>query len=290
MQFFNAIKCGYLAFEETRLDQPGSVIGITSHGIFIHTSNNRIIFLSSENFDNPLNINLHPFPSILRDLQVKDQVILGNGKIIFPRLDFQVSTSPQIVYKPEPAPQIRQESNKIKKNILAIITEINRAITPEGFASQLPAYINNGESNTRETKELAELREIHMYLQEQSAKELCVSLTRLIGSGRGLTPAGDDLVCGFLLAINRWEMGKFRGDELKELNLELSKEAYQKTTTLSANLIELASQGEGDERLIIILDSIYGADPSPHEAAKLLLTYGSSSGLDAFTGMVIAII
>lgn len=289
MKLYNAIKCGDLAFEETRLGQPGEVIGNTSLGIFIRTSNNRIIFLSSDKYGNPLNINLLPFPSVLWDLQVHDHVNLGNGKVIFPRLDFQVSTSLQIVYKPEPAPRIVQEPKKIKKNILAIITEINRAITPEGFASQLPAYVNKGESYTPESKQQAELQEIHGYLQTQLVKELCVSLTRLIGSGRGLTPAGDDMVCGFLLALNRWEMGKFRMNELNELNLELTKEAYQRTTTLSANLIELACHGEGDERLITVLDSIYVAYPSPREAAKLLLSYGSSSGLDAFTGMVIAI-
>lgn len=289
MKYINGKKCGYQAFEETQLNQHGEVIGNTSSGVFIRSSNNRIIFLSSEKYGNPLNINLHPFPSVLRDLQVKDQVNLGNGKIIFPRLDFQVSTSPKIVNKPEPAPLIEREPKIIKKNILTIITEINRAIPPEGFASQLPAFINNGESNTLESKQLAELREIHMHLERRSVKELSVSLTRLIGFGRGLTPAGDDLVCGFLLALNRWEMEKIHGEELKELNLLLSKEAYQKTTALSANLIELASHGEGDERLITVLDSIYGADPSPREAATLLLSYGSSSGLDAFTGMVIAI-
>jgi hypothetical protein len=289
MKLYKAIKCGCQAFEETRLGQPGEVIGNTSHGIFIRTSKNRIIYLSSEKYGNPLNINLHPFPSVLCDIQVNDQVHLGNGKLIFPRLDFQISTSPQIVYIPEPAPPIVQEPKIIKKNILAIIMEINRVITPEGFAGQLLAYINKGESNTPESKLLAELREIHKQFLAQSVKELCVSLTRLIGSGRGLTPAGDDFICGFLLALNRWEMEKIHGEELKELNLELSKEAYQRTTTLSANLIELASRGEGDERLITILDSIYDSDPSPQEAATLLLSYGSSSGLDAFTGMVIAI-
>jgi hypothetical protein len=290
MKLLNAIKCGYQAFEETVLGQTGEVIGNTSHGIFIRTSNNRIVFLSSEKYGNPLSINLHPFPSVLRDLQVNDQVNLGNGKVFFPRLDFEVSTSPQIVYKSMPATQIRREPIMIRENILAIITEINLLITPEGFASLLPAYLNEDKSNAKESKQLAELQDIHGYLQTQSVKELRLSLSRHIGSGRGLTPAGDDLICGFLLALNRSEMGKFRGDELNKLNLELSKESYERTTTLSANLIELASQGEGDERLITVLDSIYGADPSHQEATKLLLSYGSSSGLDAFTGMVIAII
>jgi hypothetical protein len=62
-----------------------------------------------------------------------------------------------------------------------------------------------------------------------------------------------------------------------------------KTTTLSANLIEIAAEGEADERLILALDSVFTGDPSPEKTAEMLISYGSSSGMDAFAGLALAV-
>jgi hypothetical protein len=65
--------------------------------------------------------------------------------------------------------------------------------------------------------------------------------------------------------------------------------AYQRTTTLSANLIECAAQGEADERLISVVDGIMTGEPSVADCAKYILDWGSSSGIDALVGMAIVL-
>jgi hypothetical protein len=104
----------------------------------------------------------------------------------------------------------------------------------------------------------------------------------LLGYGRGLTPSGDDLIAGLLLAINRWPHLLPDDRRRSTLNDRLVKHAYTHTTALSANIIAAAGRAEADERLIGALDALFTSRLQPAEAARLLLSYGSSSGIDAF--------
>ena len=59
-------------------------------------------------------------------------------------------------------------------------------------------------------------------------------------------------------------------------------------TTISANLIECAIDGQGDERLIAAGDSIIVGSTAIDECVAGLLDWGSSSGIDALIGMALA--
>ncbi|MEK7786367.1 MAG: DUF2877 domain-containing protein, partial [Chloroflexota bacterium] len=103
------------------------------------------------------------------------------------------------------------------------------------------------------------------------------------------TPSGDDVVAGLLLALDRWRPVLWPGGDLGRLNALVVEAAYKATTTLSANLIECAAQGESDERLVTALDSIVTGQPAASECAPLLLGWGNSSGADALVGMTLAL-
>jgi hypothetical protein len=126
-------------------------------------------------------------------------------------------------------------------------------------------------------------------LKSGNATHLANTLTNVLGTGPGLTPAGDDLLIGFLLSINRWKHVLWVGTGLDELNQEIVKTAYQKTTTLSANLIECASLGLGDERLINAIDCLVSDLSFDQETISELLGWGDSSGVYALAGMAMAI-
>ena len=115
-------------------------------------------------------------------------------------------------------------------------------------------------------------------LKTSNLNAICSALTPLLGSGAGLTPAGDDLILGLLLAYRRWGSVIKPAFDLAEMNVLLSQAASQKTTLISANLISCASQGQADERLIQALDGIMTGNSSPHQCARYLLNWGSSSG------------
>ena len=110
----------------------------------------------------------------------------------------------------------------------------------------------------------------------------------LLGSGQGLTPAGDDVVIGLLLSLNRWEEVLWPSGQLHEWNRQIVEAAYQRTTTLSANLIECATRGQGDERLIAVVDHLVCGGSRSSKIITDLLKWGSSSGRAALVGMRIA--
>jgi hypothetical protein len=112
----------------------------------------------------------------------------------------------------------------------------------------------------------------------------------LLGKGRGLTPSGDDVVIGLLLAINRWQAASWEAEHLARFNRAVVEAAYGKTTRLSANLIECAARGEADERLIGLVDGVFGGAPDQATCAAYMLGWGGSSGIDALVGIALAVV
>jgi hypothetical protein len=126
-------------------------------------------------------------------------------------------------------------------------------------------------------------------LQFRAVPQVTANLGQLLGCGRGLTPSGDDLVLGLLLVANRWGVAGLQGEALARLNAEVVDAARQRTTTLSACLIECAAQGEADERLLAAADYLFSGAGDASKVVDELLTWGASSGLDALVGMAVVI-
>ena len=102
-----------------------------------------------------------------------------------------------------------------------------------------------------------------------------------------MTASGDDFLIGFLLWLNRWATSV---PWLQALNEVMAADAYEKTTTLSANLIECAMRGEGDERLTAMADSLAVGKPAVETCLGPLRGWGASSGGDALVGMATALL
>ncbi len=114
------------------------------------------------------------------------------------------------------------------------------------------------------------------------------TLDGLLGLGGGLTPAGDDFICGFLLA-------RFIISNMTDLSGICSSDhivavASRKTTALSATLIRCAVQGKADERVMNGLRWIAEGKGEIKTIKKELLSYGSSSGVDTLAGMLAALL
>lgn len=133
------------------------------------------------------------------------------------------------------------------------------------------------------------LESLYQSLKLRATKPCSNSLTAFLGLGQGLTPSGDDLIIGYLLTINRYRQLCPWISRL-EFNSTIIATAYQRTTNLSANLIECAASGQADERLVNALDEfmspLSGLDPRLSQ----LKNWGSSSGLDAWVGMMLALL
>lgn len=105
----------------------------------------------------------------------------------------------------------------------------------------------------------------------------CVTGVRgLAGRGSGLTPAGDDVLVGILYALWVW-YPHHRRRTCREWMELIRAAAVSRTTTLAANFIQAAAEGEATWQWH---DLVYGRP----DAIERLLAIGHTSGADAWAG------
>lgn len=111
---------------------------------------------------------------------------------------------------------------------------------------------------------------------------------RLIGSGPGLTPLGDDILAGALASTLLLGEAAGRGDLaalVAEVAPALDTLARDHTTALAATLVRHAGRGEVDDASAALLRSLCGQD-DPGAALDHLLAVGHSSGRGLATGIL----
>jgi len=104
--------------------------------------------------------------------------------------------------------------------------------------------------------------------------------TDLLGRGPGLTPAGDDVLAGWLLAVHHHAAAR---DELLPVV-----GAWHATTALSASLLEEAAAGRGIPAALAVADALGGHGDAGDVATALgrLLRVGHTSGAALAHGLL----
>jgi hypothetical protein len=107
----------------------------------------------------------------------------------------------------------------------------------------------------------------------------------LKGAGFGLTPQGDDLISGTLIAIYVYGL-------MKQLPTEgLRHEIYKKARTsneISSSFLLYASLGRVYEKFKDLLDALAHDRTRIHDAASRFLGIGETSGADVSTGFIVS--
>ena len=103
-----------------------------------------------------------------------------------------------------------------------------------------------------------------------------VSVGALVGRGDGLTPLGDDIICGWLAAHRAVGVATPDVDDAVRRLLP-------RTTTLSATLLECALAGEVADPVAAYLRSL--GTPAQDAARSTLEGFGHSSGLGLAHGL-----
>lgn len=259
-----------------------SVAGCTSQGVFLHLPAGHIAFLSFQPHRGPLTLNLQGNRFPFTGLRPGSPVTFTGEQIHFAQGGPSISRAEAISWS---APDIAGPAKAgYPQRFIAALRHYHGQ-RPGG----LPAACLAGEElrpgGNGNGPGLAPLVEA---LKGRRAEGIAAAIEAFYGFGEGLTPSGDDLILGLLLALNRWGKGLGPELELSLLNRLILARAYHKTTTLSASLIECATQGQADERLIFALDQLATGKSPPEECATLLLSWGHASGGDALTGMALA--
>ena len=101
------------------------------------------------------------------------------------------------------------------------------------------------------------------------------TVTRLVGAGDGLTPRGDDVLCGWLA------MHRAAGSATPVVD-EAVRMRMQDTTLLSATLLDCALHGEVLPQFAAYVDAL--GTPAQAEAERDLLAVGHSTGSGLLEG------
>lgn len=264
------------------------LIGRTSRGFFLRLSNRRVIFLSYENFAGPLTLNQSQPAEHLPQIPDRCAAIVSAKTIYFSEVDLKIQLESARVWEPPERCFTLLSPAEMKARVGRVASQLFHSRAPSKLASQvlnISGILPMGVTNGLDPK----LARLPTALIDANVNQISEIFAALLGNGPGLTPAGDDLALGFLLALGRWGDRLFSRFETTQLSQELSLLAYQKTTTLSANLIECAAKGQADERLIRALDGCVVGTPGEEVCLESLLAWGNSSGMDAFCGMAMAI-
>lgn len=291
--WFRAISIGYIASEILTGDQKASVLGTTSRGIFLETSGKWLIFISLERFRSPLTITLNGAHAPLQHIIPGMPLLVDSRGLYFPDVNVTIVTQTSKVWLPTAA----KTAPIAKSERLAKLTSCAKTILnykPNiGLGRFLPSLLRITGTKIPNDQDLSQVHIDMLRLQKHlTDKELfpfIVVASSILGTGPGLTPSSDDFVIGLLLALNRWRGVLWPGRDLIHVNHQMVEVAYKKTTTLSANLIECATLGQGDERLINAVDYLMGESYKESEVVAELLGWGHSSGVDAFVGMAVAL-
>lgn len=266
-------------------EQDASVIGVTGRGIFLRLSSGWVIFLSYESFRGPLTLNIGKDARENFHLEVNDAARIIPEGILFPDPGLMFLVGSARSWQAHPPVLVGSVLSQCQTRLKEIAIDLLARGKTSEIGATLPAVLGFGDAAEVGSKYLGQMERVKQALRQRDASALGEALQAFSGAGRGLTPSGDDLIMGFILALNRWKDALAPELDLETLNLEVRKTAYQRTTNLAANLIDCASRGQADERLLFALDGILTGNPQPDQCAAYLARWGSSSGLDALVGI-----
>ncbi|CAG0936486.1 hypothetical protein TFLX_05361 [Thermoflexales bacterium] len=265
-----------------------SVLGVTSRGLFLLALPQHIVFVSFERYRSPLTINLDQAFERLGIVEVGATAQFSDSRLIFPSIEDAISLSAVAVWHCPP-PSLPAQPRAEQTQLLQMIAkDVLAQAGSNGLVALLPRLMDWPDASSLTTEHFAlldQLLAVRRAVQVGDHPAMIAGLTSLLGQGRGLTPSGDDVVIGLLLLLNRWPADR----DWMAVNRAVIEAAYQVTTTLSANLIECAAAGQGDERLITVADGIAAGSTSIEECVDCVLKWGSSSGSDALIGMALAV-
>jgi hypothetical protein len=289
-----AVSIGSVVHKSLRDVQVGKVFGRTSRGTFIRTKSKWLQFLSFERFRGPLTINLHPDAGPLPGIEAGMEVEISAHHLKFPDIGWAISLQEAEIWQPKPTTGPWKTRADRQAKVLSLANEIMEHNIESGLASLLPQMLEMSarQESTKDDQPVLFSHILHLHQEMNSSGTLPFpsEVINLLVLGAGLTPSGDDFVIGLLLVFNRWRELFPNLPGLDMFNREILEAAYQKTTTLSANLIECASHGLGNERLINALDWLVSSEEEVTSPIDDLLSWGSSSGVDAFIGYAVALL
>lgn len=173
-----------------------------------------------------------------------------------------------------------------KSDALAGIASVNKLILKNqkkyGACRWYQTYIGKNVLDTKDSIELALHRRINDFIHGWHIGDL-TPVEKLIGVGYGLTPSGDDFLCGFYFTIYQLTPKNIQASNLRAKVLSLKKHMSE----ISSQMIDTYFNGEGNELFYQFLNAVLLNDIiALNNTYQGILKFGSTSGLDIMVGIL----
>jgi hypothetical protein len=182
----------------------------------------------------------------------------------------------------QPAPPLRGDGERWRAGVALLEALQERAAIDLRIAPLLAGARPSGAMGERLTQAALDLgRGVRAWRLDAMRG----AASRLVGLGQGLTPAGDDFLCGFFAAGHCRRAAGLARSRLLTSFAEAVRGLLGQTTDISASFLRDALAGRISRPLAALAEACSGAPGSDLRGAILrLAAIGHSSGLDAATG------
>ena len=213
------------------------------------------------------------------DISVGDQIIVSKNKltIIGNSENYSFRYGQAEVFDTSFAPDLEYgEITTLRTTIAEVLSQVNTngldLVFNEKLSEDSPLAIQVAGKKIEVGKRL---------IHETDFKESVSELSRLIGLGSGLTPSGDDFLCGVLAGL---QILKLDNHIFSSYLKTAIKEHLQDTIDISAAFLACALDGQ----FSLAVNSL-GKNPSPEDMKEHFLAIGHSSGIDTLCGVYFAL-
>lgn len=283
-----ACKIGSLAAKYLLTCGDYLVKGNTSKGLFLENVTGNLIFLSNESFAGPYTVNSPTdAQASLKNCDAGVTIARwADGHLIFDFCKMRIAINMDCVWLPNGYKKTRAD-----KVDTSGVTGWALAHTEHESLLYKTAQLleHNPLRKLVDRMDLDEgLQRLHEALRIKNRKDFLKNAYYFVGRGSGLTPSGDDLLCGICLAITRYRSNWMFTEDYAVWMDEIHQIMKQRTTSLSQALFSATMQGLADERLIRSIDALMN-NQHVEEVIQPVSTWGSSSGFDTLAGAMLAI-
>jgi hypothetical protein len=167
----------------------------------------------------------------------------------------------------------------------ATLTQLAEITLTLGKPGSLLAVFGDAETNPALDRARRGARRLIDGLRSQSLSNCLEGVHALAGLGGGLTPAGDDFICGALFATWAGMYAPRTTQYANLLNL-IAEESASRTTTLSAAYLRAAARGECMALWHNLFDALRAGKRDLRFEIGELLAVGHTSGADALAGFI----
>ena len=283
----HASAIGHIAHQVLTRCSVADVIGKTKRGVFLDLKGDLLLFLTHDPYRGPLTVNVNGDRESLHMAQMGESSIIRENKLYFLESGISIQLEYHPVWKPTQPPKYILRPAKYFSDL---------ALQAKRISSDHPCVILLDTATSGELKPIPgapgfakQIIHLSQALEVGNLRSILFEMELMLGRGPGLTPLGDDLLLGVLLTISSTRGQQHWEGYMPLFSHSVLHAAGMKTTKISWCLLNCATQGSADERIIRVLDNLIAAKKIPDRDLYELLHWGSSSGIAVLGGMVLAL-